>query len=44
MQKFAEGWLEGPVVPAPMFVSPKDTYGLNSEYTRKQRSQHGSKV
>ncbi|XP_025416448.1 prohormone-2-like [Sipha flava] len=37
-----EGWLEGPVVPAPLYVSPKDFY-INNGYTRKQRAQHGSK-
>ncbi|VVC30809.1 Hypothetical protein CINCED_3A011267 [Cinara cedri] len=37
-----EGWLEGPVVPAPLFVSPKDYY-INNGYTRKQRALHGSK-
>jgi len=38
-----EGWLEGPVVPSPMFVSPKELYSVNNGYTRKQRAQHGSK-
>jgi len=37
-----EGWLEGPVVPAPLFVAPKDFY-MNNGYTRKQRAQHGPK-
>jgi len=41
---YLEGWLEGPVVPAPMFVTPKDLYNMNNGYTRKQRAQHGSKV